>query len=63
MGKIVVMTHICEHQHRLNELGIFVGDKVYHLGGDYYKTLTQRPVIFRIKLIVERDQYAKYFFD
>ena len=53
LDKIVVITHICEHQHRLNELGIAVGDKVYHLGEDYYKTLTPRPVVFRIKLLFQ----------
>ena len=53
MDKIVVITRICEYQHRLNELGIVVGSKVYHLGGDYYKTITVRPMIFRIKLVTK----------
>lgn len=39
--------------HKLNELGIFVGDKVYDLGKDYYKTTSVPPIVFRTSLNVE----------
>jgi len=39
--------------HRLNELGVVVGDQVYHLYNNYYKTLGSSPIIFRAKLITK----------
>ena len=48
-----MIAKICQHEHRLNEMGIFAGDNVYDLGGGYYKTFTNRPVIFRVPLLVQ----------
>ena len=41
--------------HALNERGVFIGNKVYHISKDYYlvKDGLSRPLVFRAKLETE----------